>query len=238
MGLALGVLVFGGLGTWQLSRLSQANDVARTLEIRLQEEPFDAPQAPSDPDWRRGRVFGTPDWERYMLVGPRYDRDRLGFGLLVPVASGDDHVLVDLGWVPASPSGKATDAADGVVAAQRAIAGDRTFSGLARVLEGGADAAGRWPPEPGGFQRVWARVDPAAMAQGTDLAPYVLVEGEGYAEGAQGQDRDPPIGGWESAPHRRPHGEYAATWFGILACLVGLWAYGSIREDRTSGSSP
>lgn len=231
MGLALGVLLFGGLGSWQLSRLSGANQTRAALELRLAEEPFDASSPPVEPDWRRGRVSGDPEWDRYVLVGPTYDGDRIGFDLIVPVRWAGGAVLVDLGWVPAATDGVVSAPAEAVVDQERKILGGRTFEGLARTYPPDPSAPGRWPKEAGGFQRTWAAVDPAAMAQGSAVAPFILVEGQGRSEGAPVVDRVPPIGGWEAAPHRRPHGEYAATWFGILACLVGLWAYGSFRDE-------
>lgn len=222
IGAALGVFVFGGLGTWQLRRLGEAAESRARWEARLAEPPFDAASPPEDSDVRRARVSGAPAWDRHVLLTNKVRRSTLGFELVVPVHGPPQPVLVNVGWVP-------VDEVDAVVARERARGDTRTYEGLARVYEEDATASEGMPREADGFARYWRTVSPDAMGQGVDVAPYVLTEGEPLPERGTGVDDEAPIGGWSARQHERPHLEYALTWFGILAALIGLWVHGSMR---------
>lgn len=222
IGVALGAVVFGSLGTWQVRRMGEADEERARWAARIAEPPFDAADAPDDPDLRRARVTGVPDWDRHLLVPGKYLWDQPGFDLVVPVRVDDGAVLVDLGWVP-------MDGVADIVARERAVAGPRTFEGLARVY-GEEPAAGEgYPTEADGYRRYWRKLSPRAMGQGTAVAAFVVREGEALPAHGRPTDREPPVGGWTAAPHERPHGEYALTWFAILATLIGLWIHGSLQ---------
>ncbi len=230
IGVALGAVVFGGLGTWQLRRMGEAAEARVTWAARLAEPPFDAAAPPADPDVRRVRLTGTPDWNRHLLLPNKVRGSLPGFELVVPVHGAGPVVLVNVGWVPG-------DAVDAVVARERALGPRRTYEGLARVYAEEPDAGEGFPAEPDGFRRYWRVISPDAMGQGVDVAPFVVVEGAALPERGDGPDSEPPIGGWRATPHERPHGEYALTWFAILATLIGLWVHGSTRPDPSGESA-
>lgn len=229
IGVALGAIVFGGLGTWQLRRMGEAATALARWEARLAEPAFDADAAPADADLRRARVTGTPDWDRHLLLPNKVRASQVGFELVVPVRAAAGTVLVNVGWVPA-------DGVEAVVAQERALGAPRTYEGLARVYAEDPAAGEGWPLEADGFRRYWRTISPDAMGQGVDVAPYAVVEGESLPERGAGKDDTPPIGGWEARPHERPHLEYALTWFGILAALIGLWVHASLRPTETQES--
>ncbi len=223
IGAALGACLFASLGCWQLGRRAEAEVERLRFEDRLAASPINlSPDWPENVDWRRARVTGDPDWERYVLVVGSYDRMRPGYDLVVPVSADGGTVLVDVGWVPA-------DGVEGVVLAEAAVEGPRTYEGLARIYAEDPAAAGHFPPEADGFRRYWRAISPRGMAQGAPVRPIVLTDGPGLAEAEVRRDDVPPVGGWLTTRPARSHGEYAATWFAILAMLIGLWVYGSVQ---------
>jgi cytochrome oxidase assembly protein ShyY1 len=220
----LGLALFCGLGTWQLRRREEARLERERWAARIAEAPFDAASPPADPDLRRARVTGTPDWDAAMLVVGRWVRNEPGYGLLVPVDVGSGWVLVDLGWIPG-------DRVDEILAAERDLPAPRTWEGLARTAAEDPRAAEGLPTEADGRQWYWRRPSPQTMLPGRQVAPFVVADGPGLGEEEASPDREPPVAGWIAEPHQRPHGEYAATWFGIAGALILFWVYGSMPEQ-------
>lgn len=140
---AVALAVFGSLCAWQLRRMGEARLARAEAADRLAAEPFDATAPPADPGGRRARVSGVPDWtavSRQAAVSPAYEP---GFRMIVPVRG----VRVDVGFVPET-------AWDEVLAAERAVAGDRAYTGLARgdgtgwlLVDGEGYARGRSPAD-------------------------------------------------------------------------------------------
>lgn len=106
MVLGLGVLI--ALGTWQLQRYRQADDVeqrqAERLDAPLVDVDSPAQLGDSDLEYRRMRVEGRWDGERIFLINNRVHDGDPGWWVvrLLVVGSGkDSRVLpVNLGWVP------------------------------------------------------------------------------------------------------------------------------------------
>lgn len=229
VGVALGGIVFGSLGTWQLRRLGESAEERVRWEARVSAPPFDADAPPVDADLRRARVTGSPDWERHLLLPNKVRGSQVGFELVVPVRAAAGTVLVNVGWIPA-------EGVEALVDRERSLGAPRSYEGLARVYAEDPSAGEGWPTEPDGFRRYWRAISPDAMGQGVDVAPFALIEGESLPERGAGSDDTPPIGGWQARPHQRPHLEYALTWFGILAALIALWVNASVRPAESEES--
>ena len=230
IGAALGVLILGSLGVWQLRRLSEAGAVRLLFEQRIAQEPFDGTAPPADPDLRRVRVSGVPDWDHYLLLAGKYMWGEVGYQLLVPVRGAGGAVLVNAGWVPA-------DEVEPTLARERAVVGERSYEGLARVFSEDASAAGTFPLEDG-YQRRWRGISPKAMAGGVEVPAFVVYEGEGIAADAEIPDREPPIGGWRTEAPERPHGQYAFTWISLMFTLVLVWASASTQRIEPAAKPP
>lgn len=219
----VGLAILVSLGVWQVRRMGEASAREAEFAARLAEPPFDAAAPPADAGDRRGRVTGTPRWDRHFLLAGKYMWSQVGYDLLVPVELDGGAVIVDLGWVPA-------EEAEAVVARERAVAAPRTFEGLARVYPEDGDARGTFAPEDG-YQRRWRAPAPRAMGEqaGLVVTPWILVAGEPLGASETPKDREPPIGGWRAELPKRPHGEYALTWFSIAAVLLGVWLSASFQ---------
>ncbi len=223
IGVAFGVAILAGLGSWQVGRLDEAAEARARFAERLAEPPFDAYAPPADPDLHRAHLTGVPDWDHHVLLAGKYMWGEAGYQLIVPVHAERGVVLVNTGWVP-------SDEVELIVARERTVSGARTYEGLARVFPEDATAKGSFPPE-GGFQRHWRSLSPAAMAAGAPVPSFVLFEGEGLATDAEITDRELPIGGWRIEAPERPHAQYAFTWFSLMVTLVLVWASASVQRD-------
>jgi surfeit locus 1 family protein len=214
------VLVFTGLGVWQLQRRAWKLDLIARVDARVHA----APTAPPGPAaW--GRISRKGDEYRRIRVGGVFENDREtivqavtqagpGFWVMTPLRTDQGYVvLVNRGFVPQEQSRQASRLAG-------LPAGESAVTGLLRMTEphGGflranQPAQGRW------YSR---DVTEIARARGlSQVAPYFI-----------DADATPNPGGWPrgglTVVHfRNAHLAYALTWFGLagLTVLWGAWPF-------------
>jgi surfeit locus 1 family protein len=218
---ALAILL--ALGAWQLQRKTWKEALIATLEQRLAATAV-ALLAPAqwgslDPDRDEfARVTFTAQFvnDKEALVfttgsSMRGDTSGPGYWVFAPARLGDGHVvMVNRGFVPEGKQDPATRR-DGAVSGPIAITG---------VL--------RWPEPPGLFtpaadpgRNIWFNRDSSAMATAkniVDAAPF-------YVE----MESPVPPGGLPHPGRVQPnlpnnHFQYALTWLGLAAVLVGVYA--------------
>jgi surfeit locus 1 family protein len=218
---ALAILL--ALGIWQLQRKTWKEALISTLERRLAAS---AVGMPAPAQW--GRLDADRDEFLRVTLTARFENDKEalvyttgssmrgdttgpGYWVFTPARLGDGHVvLVNRGFVP---EGKQDPAArrEGEVAGPIAITG---------VL--------RWPEPPGWFtpagdprRNIWFNRDSAAIAAAkniVDAAPfYVEMESPNPPGGLPHPGRVQP-----NLPNN--HFQYALTWLGLAAVLVGVYA--------------
>lgn len=228
----IGVMILLSLGTWQVSRRQASLSFRQTIRRQLAEAPFDADHPPADPNWRQVEVRGRPDWDHVLLLEGQYMWYQPGVKLILPVETrGGEHLLVNLGWVP-------REDVEAIIARDRRDIGERTWVGLAKVIESPPGARGSFPEEQG-YARRWRAISPGQMGEalGRSFAPWIVVDGVGIEGGADIPDRVPPISGWVREPESRPHGEYAFTWYSLACTLTVVWFSASVRRAE-SASTP
>lgn len=226
--MVIGVSLLWSLCGWQLRRRAEAAAERVAYAERLDLPAFDAASPPAEPEFRRVRITGSPDWAHAQRVIGRYMWSQQGEQLIVPVGTGQGSwVWVDVGWVP-------EDEADAIIAREQAAGSVRTYVGIARPYPETPDAA--VPGAPGR----WRAVSPGAMASalGIQTPSWLVIDGEGLADDADIPDRVPPISGWRTTPAQRPHGEYAFTWFGLGLTLLLVWGSASLSRATPSLSPP
>ena len=209
-----------GLGFWQLARKGEKEAlIARIVERSHVEPPaapppFDAWDARAD-EFGRVRVTGTFLHDRETLVhglAPgEPGRALQGFYVLTPLRRDDGTtILINRGFVP-------TELKDPKNRAAGQVAGQATVTGMLRASE----TRGLFVPESDPKRDAWFTRDipGIAAARGlTEVAPY-LIEA----------DATPNPGGWPRGGQLRVdlpnnHLQYAFTWFGIAACLIGVFS--------------
>lgn len=218
------VLVFLGLGTWQVQRLFWKLDLIARVDARVHAEPVtvptpaDWPRITADSDeYRRVTATGTFLNDRETLVqavtelGP-------GFWVLTPLQTADrGTILINRGFVPADRRDPATRAAG-------QIAGETTVIGLLRMSEpGGAFLRAN---DPAGHR--WYSRDVAAIATArglSDIAPYFIDADKTPNPGGY------PVGDLTVIAFRNSHLVYAITWYTLAAMSAGAVVY-LLRQRR------
>ena len=217
---ALAILL--SLGLWQLDRKAWKEGLLRQIETRAYAPPADIPPESDWPNWRavdgeyrRVRVEGEFLADRLValhgLAELRQRQATQGFYLFMPLRRDDGSiVMINRGFVPTELRQEATQAL--LAAPTRA-----SVTGLARAPE----VRGPFVPENDPKAGSWWVRDLGDMARARDLsrlAPFYI-----------DADSTPNPGGWPKGGQtqltlRNTHLQYAVTWFGLAATLVGVFA--------------
>jgi len=235
---ALAVLL--ALGTWQLHRLEWKEALIAAARERPQAAPVAAPGPPAWTDfdieaWRYRRVritgrFGEREVYAFTVLSePRGGPERgQGYFVVAPFTTTEGwSVLVNRGFVPqdrrAARTRPGSAPPSGVV----------TVEGLVRR----DDPPNFVTPAPDAADGVWYTRDIASMAAHLGLptakvAPYSidLVAGETPPGGL-------PQAGESLVAFRNSHLQYAITWYGLAAALVGVVAAALWRRWRAPATS-
>lgn len=245
LGLLL-IVLFAGLGTWQVVRLQWKLALIERVESRVGAAPV-SPPAPE----RWAQVTKDSDEYRHVRLAGRFLYDYTtpvqavselgaGFWLLTPLCTTDGSVvLVNRGFIPASGNTAqrypARRAEGNPCAAAAGPA--HTLTGLLRIAEPG-----------GGFLRDndpvrnrWFSRDVAAIASARGLSPTASNGGPAVApngapviapffvDAARGQDPagapDQPVGGLTVISFQNNHLVYAITWYALALMVAGAWWY-------------
>ena len=215
-----------GLGTWQVERRAWKQDLIARILRQSRAEPV-APPTPDawDPardEFRHVRLEGRFLDDRETLVhglapGETPGRALQGYYVITPlVRDGGGTVLVNRGFVPTELKGQ-DRRRDGLVD------GPATVTGILRASE----PRTMFVPEPDPARGEWFNRDVAGIgaARGlTDFAPYMV-----EADAMPGQTTW-PRGGQLRVDLPNNHLQYAFTWFGIAACLVGVFGVYAWRQ--------
>ncbi len=202
-----------GLGGWQIERLHWKEGLLAEID-RAEAAPA-IPLPPAPIPFEKVEVSGRLREDLSAHYGSEVrgtvDGAKLGAQLIVPLERpGELPILVDRGWYP-----------DGAVPPP--VHTPVTVIGYIRPRE----PAGRLAPSADLMQRRFWSLDPAAIGAALGLAqvaPYTLVAlgpADAIPAPAQALPRPP-----------NDHLGYAVTWFGLAACLIGIFVVFARRTLR------
>lgn len=220
-----------GLGAWQVGRKTEKEALIGRIVARSKAPPV-APPAPADwepsrDEFRHVRVAGSFAHDKETLVhglaaGGTPGRALQGYYVLTPfVLAGGGTVLVNRGFLPTelkNPSDRR----------ESVIEGSTTVTGILR----GSEARTLFVPAPDPSRGEWFHRDIAGIAGArglADVAPYLI-----EADAVPGQTSW-PRGGQLRVDLPNNHMQYAFTWFGIAACLVGVFSVFAWRRVKDGG---
>jgi len=216
--IALAILL--GLGVWQVERKAWKEGLIARIVSQSKAEPVGPPATAAwDPvadEFRHVRVAGHFLNDKETLVhglaaGETPGRALQGYYVITPlVRDQGGTVLVNRGFVPTELK-QPDDRKDGL------IEGETTVTGILRATEPRA----MFVPEPDPARGEWFNRDVPGIAAArhlTDVAPYLI-----EADAVPGQTTW-PRGGQLRVDLPNNHLQYAFTWFGIAACLVGVFS--------------
>jgi cytochrome oxidase assembly protein ShyY1 len=216
---ALGI----ALGNWQTRRAAEKTALQARLEQRTAAPALVLDAAAQDPaavEFRRVVVTGefVPNWPLYLDNRPLDGRS--GFIFLMPfkIAGSHKHVLVERGWLPLDPAGRA-------IPQPPTPAGTVTIEGIAvarpaRVMQLGT------PPalKPGAIVQN-LEVGDFAAASGLDMQPFLL---EQTGPGVPGETlvRKWPAPATDVDRHRG----YAFQWYALAAMAFVFFVITGFRS--------
>jgi len=210
---------FIALGNWQARRA----DAKRALALEL-DEAQRAPALELAPGPLDARALahqhvaarGTFDAARTVLLANRLRQGRPGYEVVTPLQLGQSpwHVLVNRGWIPASPGTTPSVPTPGGEVRIEGVALER----LPRALEAGAPSSGR--------VRQNLDIDAFGAQTGLRLEPIVI---EQHSDAPDGLARD-----WPRADLGIERNEsYALQWYAFAALAIVLAVVLSLRRDAS-----
>ena len=232
--LGFGLVVFAvlvGLGTWQVQRLHWKEAILQTIAERRQAAPVSLAEAEArfaatgDVDYLPVTVSGT-----FVHSGERHFfstwQGVSGFDIHTPLHLDDGrYLIVNRGFVP-------YDLKDAAKRPQGQVAGKVTVTGLARNPL--TQKPSSMVPDNDPAKNVFYWKDRDAMAATAGLpAGYALVPFLLDAD-ATPNPGGLPLGGVTLIDLPNNHLQYAVTWYGLAAALVGViffWFWRSARRE-------
>jgi surfeit locus 1 family protein len=228
---AVGIAILLGLGVWQLQRRDWKLGLVARIEARVTAPPVALADvvarntSTGDIEYTRVSVTGTylPGLERWLYApseqGP-------GFDLFAPLVTPDRKlVLINRGFLP-------DDAATGTRLPPKTPTGKVTVTGLVRT-----EGPRSWfalPPDLARAEYYWpdyrgmAASLPTDRVAGLDVLPFAV---DAHAE--VGREGVWPRLGTTNLVIPNRHLEYALTWFGLAATLLGVYlTVLASRRDR------
>ena len=222
------IVLFAGLGTWQVQRLQWKLALIERVNTRVHAAPAALPEAA-----RWAQVSKESDEYRHVgLAGhflyeystPVQAVSELGAGywLITPLCTSEGRiVLVNRGFIPAAANRPGTYPARkaGANACAAATGEAHALTGLLRIAEPGGGflrendpANNRW------FSRDVAGI---AAARGlSNVAPF-------FVDAARDQDPanapEHPVGGLTVISFQNNHLVYAITWYALALMVIGAW---------------
>ena len=98
------ILVFVGLGTWQIIRLNWKNNLILEIENSLKNPPVELVQS-NKKNFLKIKTSGSIDFDKQIYLYNLNDTGTPGFEVINPIAIGDENYLINRGWIPFEKKG-------------------------------------------------------------------------------------------------------------------------------------
>jgi surfeit locus 1 family protein len=222
------IVLFAGLGTWQVYRLQWKLDLIARVEARVHAAPVAPPPSArwagitaAGDEYRRTILRGTYLYDLTTPVQALTEQGS-GYWLLTPLCTDDGQIIiVNRGFIPSelgAPT-RYTARKAGPAPCAAAASAPSTIVGLLRIGEqGGAftrnndPAANRW------FVR---DIRAIAAARGVPQAAPFFIDAAANQNPHDAPDR--PVGGLTVVNFANSHLVYAITWYALALMVGGAW---------------
>lgn len=208
---ALAVASFGGLGGWQLHRAEEKRAFFAAFDAPAGAGTLAAPvadgEAPALP-FAFIRLEGAYDGAHQLLLDARVREGRNGYEVLTPLRTAEGTVLVNRGWIAASPRRDELPEV-GVSDARRAITGRLTRLPVPGWRSGtAAPTDTRWPR-----RLLYPTAGEVSRALGYRVHDYQLLLAPGEPDGY--------VRDWRPSVMRpEQHLAYAFQWFALALAVI------------------
>jgi surfeit locus 1 family protein len=219
------VAILIALGVWQMQRLTWKENLIATVAGHMQAAPVTLDQAlkmkADEVQYRKVALTGHFDNTREAYVFTTNADGDAVYHVLTPFQTNDGRTLiVDRGEIPQAKLSPQS---------RTAVEGETRVVGVWRV----PDAPGFFTPKPEIKKHIWYSKDLAgiAAADGVKLVAPAVVEA----------DTTPnpggfPVGGQTVVDFPNNHLQYAMTWFGLAAGLIGVYFAFHVSKGRLGRS--
>ena len=197
------ILVFIGLGTWQIIRLNWKNNLILEIENSLKNPPVELAQSKKE-NFLKIKTSGSIDFDKQIYLYNLNESGTPGFEVINPITIGDENFLINRGWIPFEKKG--TQEIN--VFDQKNIIGTLKLQGRKNIFK----------PDNDLDENYWFSLNREDILKftGKNFSKYII-----YLDGNYQFPRPKKI----TANISNNHQKYAITWFSLALSILLLYLY-------------
>ena len=197
------ILVFVGLGTWQIIRLNWKNNLILEIENSLKNPPVELAKS-TKVNFLKIKTSGSIDFDKQIYLYNLNDTGTPGFEVINPITIGDENYLINRGWIPFEKKG--TEEIN--IFDQENIIGTLKLQGRKNIFK----------PDNDLVENYWFSLNREDVLKftGKNFSKYII-----YLDGNYQLPRPKKI----TANISNNHKKYAMTWFSLAISILLLYLY-------------
>ena len=197
------ILVFIGLGTWQIIRLNWKNNLILEIENSLKNPPVELAQSKKE-NFLKIKTSGSIDFDKQIYLYNLNESGTPGFEVINPIMIGDENFLINRGWIPFEKKGTL----EINVFDQENIIGTLKLQGRKNIFK----------PDNDLDENYWFSLNREDILKytGKNFSKYII-----YLDGNYELPRPKKI----TANISNNHQKYAITWFSLALSILLLYLY-------------
>ena len=197
------ILVFIGLGTWQIIRLNWKNNLILEIENSLKNPPVELAQSNKE-NFLKIKTSGSIDFDKQIYLYNLNESGTPGFEVINPITIGNENYLINRGWIPLEKKG----AQEINVFDQKNIIGTLKLQGRKNIFK----------PDNDLDKNYWFSLNREDILKftGKNFSKYII-----YLDGNYQLPRPKKI----TANISNNHQKYAITWFSLALSILLLYLY-------------
>ena len=197
------ILVFIGLGTWQIIRLNWKNNLILEIENSLKNPPVELAQSNKE-NFLKIKTSGSIDFDKQIYLYNLNESGTPGFEVINPIVIGEENYLINRGWIPFEKKG--TQEIN--VFDQKNIIGTLKLQGRKNIFK----------PDNDLDENYWFSLNREDILKftGKNFSKYII-----YLDGNYQLPRPKKI----TANISNNHQKYAITWFSLAISILLLYLY-------------
>ena len=197
------ILVFIGLGTWQIIRLNWKNNLILEIENSLKNPPVELAQSKKE-NFLKIKTSGFIDFDKQIYLYNLNDSGTPGFEVINPITIEDENYLINRGWIPFEKK----DIQEINLFDQKNIIGTLKLQGRKNIFK----------PDNDLDENYWFSLNREDVLKftGKNFSKYII-----YLDGDYQFPRPKKI----TANISNNHKKYAMTWFSLALSILLLYLY-------------
>ena len=197
------ILVFIGLGSWQIIRLNWKNNLILEIENSLKNPPVELAQSNKE-NFLKIKTSGSINFDKQIYLYNLNDSGTPGFEVINPITIGDENYLINRGWIPFEKKGSQ----EINVFDQKNIIGTLKLQGRKNIFK----------PDNDLDKNYWFSLNREDVLNftGKNFSEYII-----YLDGNYQFPKPKKI----TANISNNHKKYAITWFSLAISILLLYLY-------------